>query len=313
MLVEQFIAQHRTPPHELIPDVDTSDVPLHADQELTQFYGYYDHYCYLPLYVFCGQALLACRLRSSRIDGAQHAAAVIKLLITHLRAIWPKTRFIVRGDSGFCRQRLIRWCERQGVGYVIGVGRSAAAGSPRGHRHQAAAHRRVIVELAGGIDLAVAEGDGAGEHRPHALQHARRDLAGAAVLDALDQGHDLAWLDLVDGAGTQRRQDRMSISSERQTWEACFLVQPGVWRLCHSLATARKVGVVESEACFSACLAAEGSSSLRASCHFLRASARPTLGYGPRLRVFSRPLTRYLPRQSLPPVGVTNRYRPSRS
>lgn len=125
VLVEQFIAQHHTPPHELILDVDASDVPLHGDQELTQFHGYYDHYCYLPLYVFCGQALLTCLLRPSRIDGAQHASAVIKLLITRLRAAWPNTRFIVRGDSGFCRQRLIRWCERQAVGYVIGVARNA--------------------------------------------------------------------------------------------------------------------------------------------------------------------------------------------
>jgi hypothetical protein len=125
VLVEQFIAQHRTAPAELILDVDASDVPLHGDQELTQFHGYYDHYCYLPLYVFCGQALLTCLLRPSRIDGARHAAAVIKLLITRLRAAWPNTRFIVRGDSGFCRQRLIRWCERQAVGYVIGVARNA--------------------------------------------------------------------------------------------------------------------------------------------------------------------------------------------
>jgi hypothetical protein len=125
VLVEQFIAQHHTPPHELILDVDASDVPLHGDQEQTQFHGYYDHYCYLPLYVFCGQALLTCLLRPSRIDGAKHAAAVIKLLITRLREAWPNTRFIVRGDSGFCRQRLIRWCERKAVGYVIGVARNA--------------------------------------------------------------------------------------------------------------------------------------------------------------------------------------------
>jgi len=125
VLVEQFIAQHHTAPCELILDVDASDVPLHGDQEQTQFHGYYDHYCYLPLYVFCGQALLTCLLRPSRIDGAKHAAAVIKLLVTRLRDAWPNTRFIVRGDSGFCRQRLIRWCERQAVGYVIGVARNA--------------------------------------------------------------------------------------------------------------------------------------------------------------------------------------------
>ena len=125
VLVEQFIAGHRRPPEELILDVDASDVPLHGDQEGAQFHGYYDHYCYLPLYVFCGRAMLACVLRPSRIDGARHAAAVIKLIVTRLRQTWPEVRMIVRGDSGFCRQRLIRWCERKAVGYVIGVARNA--------------------------------------------------------------------------------------------------------------------------------------------------------------------------------------------
>lgn len=124
VLVEQFIASHATAPQELIFDVDASDVPLHGEQELTQFHGYYDHYCYLPLYVFCGQAMLACVLRPSRIDGAKHAAALIKLLVARLRQTWPEVRITVRGDSGFCRQKLIRWCERHGVDYIIGVARN---------------------------------------------------------------------------------------------------------------------------------------------------------------------------------------------
>ncbi len=129
VLVEQFIAAQGKMPHELILDIDASDVPLHGEQELSQFHGYYDHYCYLPLYVFCGQAMLACLLRPSRIDGARHAAAVIKLIVTRLRQAWPAVKIIVRGDSGFCRQRLLRWCERRQVGYVIGVARN-----PRLHK-----------------------------------------------------------------------------------------------------------------------------------------------------------------------------------
>jgi hypothetical protein len=125
ILVDQFIAAHTVAPQELILDIDASDIPLHGDQEGAEFHAYYDHYCYLPLYVFCGKAILACVLRNSRIDGAKHAAAVIKLLATRLRQTWPQVRLIVRGDSGFCRQRLIRWCERQDVGYVIGVARNA--------------------------------------------------------------------------------------------------------------------------------------------------------------------------------------------
>ena len=125
VLIEQFIATHPKAPAELILDIDASDVPLHGDQELSEFHGYYDHYCYLPLYVFCGQAMLCCVLRRSRIDGAKQAAAVIKLLVRRLRQAWPKTHLIVRGDSGFCRQLLIRWCERHHVSYVIGVARNA--------------------------------------------------------------------------------------------------------------------------------------------------------------------------------------------
>ena len=125
VLVEQFIASQPRAPEELILDVDASDIPLHGDQEQKEFHAYYDSHCYLPLYVFCGKAMLACVLRRSRIDGARHAAAVIKLIVSRLRQDWPQVRIIVRGDSGFCRQRLIRWCERQDVGYVIGLARNA--------------------------------------------------------------------------------------------------------------------------------------------------------------------------------------------
>lgn len=136
VLVEQFIARQRCAPEERILDIDASDIPLHGGPELKEFHAYYDSHCYLPLYVFCGKAMLACVLRRSRIDGARHAAAVIKLRVTRLRQVWPEMRQIVRGDSGFCRQRLIRWCERQDVGYLIGLARNArlqrqVAGSER--------------------------------------------------------------------------------------------------------------------------------------------------------------------------------------
>lgn len=125
VLLEQFIASQKTAPGELVLDIDASDVPLHGNQEQAEFHAYYDSHCYLPLYVFCGQAMLACVLRRSRIDGAKNAAAVIKLLVAQLRRIWPDTRIIVRGDSGFCRQRLLRWCERSGVSYIVGLARNA--------------------------------------------------------------------------------------------------------------------------------------------------------------------------------------------
>ena len=125
VLVAQFIASHESAPRGLVLDIDASDIPLHGNQQLREFHGYYDHHCYLPLYVFCGEALLACYLRRSRIDGAKNATALIKLLIARLRRAWPDVPIIVRGDSGFCRQRLMRWCERHGVGYVLGMARNA--------------------------------------------------------------------------------------------------------------------------------------------------------------------------------------------
>jgi len=125
VLVAQFIASHDSAPEGLVLDIDASDIPLHGNQELREFHGYYDHHCYLPLYVFCGDALLTCYLRRSRIDGAKNATALIKVLIARLRQAWPGVAIIVRADSGFCRSRLMRWCERHGVGYVLGMARNA--------------------------------------------------------------------------------------------------------------------------------------------------------------------------------------------
>jgi hypothetical protein len=116
-----IIASHRYPPEELILDIDASDVPLHGNRETSEFHAPHDHHRYLPLYVFYSQAMLACVLRRSLIDGAKNAAAVAKLLVQRLRLTWPETRIIVRGDSGFSRQRLLRWCERSGVHYIVGL------------------------------------------------------------------------------------------------------------------------------------------------------------------------------------------------
>jgi len=124
LLIEQFVASFKTAPEELVLDFDATDNPLHGQQEQRFFHGYYDSYCYLPLYVFCGQQLLCAYLRPSRIDAAQHTAAILKLLVTRLRQAWPGVRIIFRGDSGFCRQRVINWCERAGVNYIIGLARN---------------------------------------------------------------------------------------------------------------------------------------------------------------------------------------------
>lgn len=125
VLVEQFVASFKVAPTELVLDFDATDSPLYGHQEDRFFHGYYDSYCYLPLYVFCGEQLLAAYLRPSKIDGAQHAAAVLKLLVTRLRQTWPAVRILFRADSGFCRQRILNWCDRQAVQYVVGLARNS--------------------------------------------------------------------------------------------------------------------------------------------------------------------------------------------
>ena len=125
VLIEQFIAsQGPTPPEELILDFDATDDPVHGDQIGRFFHGYYKHYCFLPLYVFCGDQLLVSYLRTSKLDAAKHSRAILKLLVTRFRQVWPQVRIIFRGDSGFCRRRLMRWCDRHDVGYIIGLGRN---------------------------------------------------------------------------------------------------------------------------------------------------------------------------------------------
>ena len=124
VFLEQFLAAHRRPPKEIVLDFDATDDPVHGTQEERFFHGFYGNYCFLPLYVFCGDHLLVAYLRPSNIDAAKHARAILKLLVDRIRQDWPKTRIIFRGDSGFCRWKLLRWCERHEVGYVVGLARN---------------------------------------------------------------------------------------------------------------------------------------------------------------------------------------------
>jgi len=125
VLIDQFIASFNTPPDELILDFDATDDPVHGHQVGRFFHGYYDRYCFLPLYVFCGDQSLVSYLRPSNIDGARHAWAILALLVRYLRQAWPAVRIIFRGDSGFCRHRMLSWCERHNVGYIVGLARNS--------------------------------------------------------------------------------------------------------------------------------------------------------------------------------------------
>ncbi len=124
VLIEQFIASHEQAPEELVLDFDATDDPVHGNQEGRFFHGYYDTYCFLPLYVFCGERLLVSYLRPSRIEGAKHAWAVLSLLVKRLRQAWPEIRIVFRGDSGFCRHRMLSWCDRHQVSYVVGLAKN---------------------------------------------------------------------------------------------------------------------------------------------------------------------------------------------
>ena len=124
VLVEQFVASFLLPPHTLVLDFDATDFPIHGHQQGRFFHGYYDNYCFLPLYVFCGEQLLAAYLRPSNHDASYHAAAILKLLVQRLRQAWPDVKIVLRGDSGFCRWRLLRWCDHHGIGYLVGLARN---------------------------------------------------------------------------------------------------------------------------------------------------------------------------------------------
>ncbi len=124
VMIEQFIASFRRAPKRLVLDFDATDDAVHGRQQGRFFHGYYDHYCFLPLYVFCADQLLVSYLRPSKIDASKHAWAILALLVKRLRRAWPKVKLVFRADSGFCRWRLLRWCEDHGVDYVVGIARN---------------------------------------------------------------------------------------------------------------------------------------------------------------------------------------------
>lgn len=124
LLVKVFIESHATAPAEIILDVDTTDLPLHGKQEGRFFHGYYDNYCYLPLYIFSGEHVLCARLREADHDASFGSLQEIQRIVAQIRAAWPATKIILRGDSGFCRNQLMSWCESNGVDFVFGLARN---------------------------------------------------------------------------------------------------------------------------------------------------------------------------------------------
>jgi hypothetical protein len=123
--VDVFLDAHAKPPAQITLDLDATDDPLHGHQEGRFFHGYYDGYCYLPLYIFCGEHLLCAKLRQSNIDGAAGATEEVARIIAQIRTRWPDTQIILRADSGFCREELMGWCDQNAVDYVLGLAKNA--------------------------------------------------------------------------------------------------------------------------------------------------------------------------------------------
>ena len=125
VFVELMLQAHSAPPSRIIIDADATDDPLHGEQEGRFFHGYYGHYCYLPLYVFCGRHLLVARLRESNIDASKGIVEELERVVAQIRAQWPEVEIWVRADSGFARDELMTWCEARGVEYVLGLARNS--------------------------------------------------------------------------------------------------------------------------------------------------------------------------------------------
>jgi hypothetical protein len=125
LFVTLFLEAHKTPPAEITLDLDATDDPLHGHQEGRFFHGYYDCYCYLPLYVFCGRDLLVSKLRPANIDACAGAVEETARIVAQIRGRWPHTRIILRADSGFARDALMAWCEANAVDYIFGLAKNA--------------------------------------------------------------------------------------------------------------------------------------------------------------------------------------------
>jgi Transposase DDE domain group 1 len=124
LLVDIFLEAQARPPRQIVLDLDATDTPLHGHQEGRFFHGYYDHYCYLPLYIFCGDHLLCARLRPSNQDASAGSLEEVERIVKQVRRRWPRVRIVLRADSGFCREELLAWCEKHDVDYVFGLARN---------------------------------------------------------------------------------------------------------------------------------------------------------------------------------------------
>jgi len=125
LIVDLFIQAHKQPPKRIVLDLDATDDPLHGKQEGRFFHGYYGNYCYLPLYIFCGEFLLCARLRRSDIDASAGSVDELERIVGQIRQAWPDVEIVIRADSGFAREEIMAWCEASSVHYVLGLAKNS--------------------------------------------------------------------------------------------------------------------------------------------------------------------------------------------
>src|SRR5581483_2135950 len=123
-----FLEAHGEAPQQIVIDLDATDLPVHGHQEQRFFHGFYNHYCYLPLYIMSGDHLLGVRLRAANTDASAGALEEVERIVKQIRQAWPEVKIVLRADSGFCRDALMSWCEAQGVEYVLGFARNERLG-----------------------------------------------------------------------------------------------------------------------------------------------------------------------------------------
>jgi len=128
LFVDVFLQLHPTPPKRIVLDLDATDDPVHGDQLGKFFHGYYKSYCFLPLYIFCGDHLLCAKLRPANIDGAAGSVKQLDRIVKQIRTKWPEVQIVIRGDSGFCRERIMAWCEANDVAYILGLAKNKRLG-----------------------------------------------------------------------------------------------------------------------------------------------------------------------------------------
>jgi hypothetical protein len=142
LLVDLFVEAFDQPPERIVLDLDVTDTPLHGEQEGRFFHGYYGHYCYLPLYIFCGEHLLCARQRQANQDAAAGSREEVAGIVGQIRRVWPRVPIILRADSGFCREELMAWCEKNKVDYVFGLARNERLRAEIDEAMQQAAERQ---------------------------------------------------------------------------------------------------------------------------------------------------------------------------